>query len=88
MRMAGDGFVEQPDPGGAAGDLFLVQQLFQLVGELVRAEHTQVAQPGPPAGQRGIGEFLFQHGSSSRFSSSVKNSKWLEMAVTRSVIDW
>jgi hypothetical protein len=40
------GFVEQSDPGVAAGDRLLMQDLLDLVGELVRAEGPQVAQPG------------------------------------------
>ena len=39
-----------------------MQQPLQLVVELVRAEHAQVAQPGRPAGQRRIGELGIQHG--------------------------
>ena len=57
---AGDRLVEQPRPGGAPGHLLLVQQLFQLVGELVRAEHAQVAQPWPPARQRRVGKLGLQ----------------------------
>ena len=40
------GLVEKPRPGGAAGDVFLVQQLLDLVGKLMRAEGADVAQPG------------------------------------------
>ena len=38
-----------------------MQQLFDLIGQLVRAEHAQVAQPRPPARQIGIGEFSRYH---------------------------
>ena len=53
----GDGFVEQPRPGGAAGDVFLVQQLFDLVGELVRAKGAGIAQPRAIMGERRVGLF-------------------------------
>ena len=58
---AGHRLVEQAVPGGMAGDLLLVQQLFQIVGQLVRAENAQVAQPGPPSGQRRVGQLRLQH---------------------------
>ena len=59
----GDGLIEQAVPGGAAGDLLLVQQLLQLVGKLVRTEHPQVAQPGAPSGQSGgFRQLGLQHG--------------------------
>ena len=82
------GLVEQPAPGGVAGHFLLVQQLFQLVRQLVGTEHAQVAQPGPPVGQRAIGELGLQCASSSRFSSRAKNSRWLLIVVTRSVTVW
>ncbi len=44
--------VEQPYPGAAAGDLLLVQQLLDLVGELVRPRRAQVAQPRPVPRER------------------------------------
>ncbi len=58
----GGGLVEQPAPGRMAGDLFLVQQLFQLVGELMRQEHAQIAEPGRIAGQRRVAQLLRQLG--------------------------
>ncbi|QYU71095.1 molecular chaperone DnaK [Leptolyngbya sp. 15MV] len=58
---ARDRLVEQPVPGGAARHFLLVQQLLDLVGKLVRAEHAKVAQPGPPASQRlGGAELLLE----------------------------
>ena len=47
--------VEQPDPGGAAGDRLLVQDALDLVVELVRAKTPHVAQVGPVAGEAGRG---------------------------------
>ena len=53
----GKGFVEQPGPGGAAGDVFFVQQLLDLVGELMRAKGAGVAQPRAIMGERRVGLF-------------------------------
>jgi hypothetical protein len=47
-----DGLVEQPAPGGMACDLFLVQELFQLVRKLMRAKNPQILEPGPEMGKR------------------------------------
>ena len=58
----GDRLVEQPHPGGTAGDIFLMQQLFDLVAELVRAEGTGAAQPRPIVGERRVGELGFEVG--------------------------
>ena len=58
---AGDGFVEQPAPGGAAADVALVDETLQLVGELVRAPHAQIAQKGAPAGELRVGELGLEH---------------------------
>src|SRR5262249_54449004 len=52
------GLVEETDPGGAAGDRFLVQQLLDLVGELVAAEGAGVAQPGRVMRERGVLQLL------------------------------
>ncbi len=41
------GLVEQPGPGGPSGDVFLVQELLQVVGQLMVAECPGIAQPGP-----------------------------------------
>ena len=51
----GDRLVEQPGPGGAAGDRLLVQQLLDLVRQLVRAEGAGVAQPRAVMGERRVG---------------------------------
>ena len=56
-----DRLIEQPAPRAAPGHLLLVQQLLQFVGQLVRPEHAQVAQPGPPLRQRRIRQLLLQH---------------------------
>ena len=57
-----DGFVKQPIPGGPTRHFLLVQQLFRLVGKLMRAEHAQVAQPRAEVGQgRGGSAFAIQH---------------------------
>ncbi len=56
----GERLVEQAVPGGAARHLLLVQQLLELVRELVRAEHPQVAQPRPPLLERGAGDLRLQ----------------------------
>ena len=58
----GDGLVEEPRPGGAAGDVFLVQQLLDVVRQLVRAEGADVAQPRPIMGERRIGGLRFELG--------------------------
>ncbi len=58
----GDRLVEQPRPGGSAGDIFLVQQLLDLVAELVRAERTRVAQPRPVTGEHRVAEFRVEVG--------------------------
>ena len=42
--------------------VLLVQQLLQLVGELVRPEGAQVAQPGPVARQRRVGQLRVERG--------------------------
>jgi hypothetical protein len=57
----GDGFVEQPRPGGTRGQVAFMRQLFQVVAELMRPENPQIAQPRPVAGQRRIGQLGFQH---------------------------
>ncbi len=49
--------VEEPHPGGPAGDRFLVQQRLDLVRQLVRAKGADVAQPRTVAGERGVGGF-------------------------------
>ncbi len=49
-----DGLVEQARPRGTPHHVFLVQRLLELVGELVRAEHAQVAQPRAVFGERRI----------------------------------
>ena len=53
--------VEEARPGGAAADIFLVEQLFQLVRQLVRSKGAQIAQPGLPARQHRRGQFRRQH---------------------------
>ncbi len=52
--------VEQPDPGGAAGDRLLVQQLLDVVGELKWSEGAGIAQPRRVAGKSRILELLLQ----------------------------
>ena len=48
----GHRLVEQPRPGGAAGDLLVVEQALQVFAELIGAEGAQVAQPRAVARQR------------------------------------
>jgi hypothetical protein len=57
---ARDGLVEQSGPGRPAGDRLLVQQLLDLVGQLVRPEGAQVAQPRRIVGERGRLQLLRQ----------------------------
>ena len=54
IAQARDGLVEQARPGGAADDMLLVQRLFHLVGELVRAVDAEIAQPGTVFGERRV----------------------------------
>ena len=57
-----DGFIKQAVPGGSARHFLLVQQLFRLIGKLMRAKHAKVAQPRPEMGQgRGGSAFAIQH---------------------------
>ena len=58
----GDRLIEQPGPGRRAGDLLFVQQFLQRVLQLVRAEHAQIAQPGPVARQSGVGQLALKRG--------------------------
>ena len=71
------GLVEQPDPGAAAGDVFLVQRLLDLVGQLVRPKAPHGIEPGAEAPEPGDAA---SHGRQqthppSLLSSSVTNSR-------------
>ncbi len=55
-----DRFVEQAYPGGIGGEVAFVGQLLQFIGQLVRTEDPQVAQPRAIAGQGGIGQLRLQ----------------------------
>ena len=52
---AGHGLVEQPVPGRIGGHRFLVEQLFDSVFELIGLGLAQLGEPGPVAGEFGIG---------------------------------
>ncbi len=56
IAQIGQGLVEEPHPGRAAGHRLVMQELLGLVGELVRAEGAQIPEPGAIARQRGRGE--------------------------------
>ena len=57
-----DGFIKQPVPGGPARHFLLVQQLFRLIGKLMRAKYAKVPQPGAEMGEgRGGSAFAIQH---------------------------
>src|SRR5262249_56015192 len=51
----GNGLVKKSRPRGAPGDVFLVQQLLNLVRELMRPKGSGVAQPRAVAGECRIG---------------------------------
>ena len=54
------GLVEQALPRGGAGDRFLMQQLFEIVGQLMRAEGADIAQPRPVMRQLDAVQFLVE----------------------------
>ena len=57
----GDGVVEQPVPGGLAGDRLFVEQLLDAVLELVGLLLADVLDPRPVMSERGVGHRAVEH---------------------------
>ena len=80
----GDGLVEQPVPGGITALGFFVKQLLDAILELVRLVLAQILDPRAIRPSAGVCNARSITVSSTRLSSSPKNSKCTEAAVSRS----
>ena len=80
------GLVEQPDPGGAPGDRFLVQDALELVGKLVRPERAHVPEPRRVVPKLGRGEFFVQNLVVDAIEFEREEQSSVSIAFTRSCV--
>ena len=81
---AGDGLVEQPVEGGIAGLRLLEEELLELVVELVRLLLAQILDPRTVVREPGACIARRSQYRQTRLSSSAKNSRCVDAAVSRS----